>query len=1071
MGLAALFMFSMESRSEPSSSSHSRLTPLTVEDPTTSSTPRLLGEVIVLLFGEDGLPLASFDVVNAPERVTSDGILRLVIAPGIHHFTLRFTDQGCEQSAALPEVGVVAGEQTEILARVGADGVVTAEVFLPPGVGLPTRSEDGLDDQTIARATSPADTCAPAVWRGIVLDEENGAPVKDVQVMVRGATDRAVTDAAGKFTLTLAAGAYDASLIHPGYITQMVEQVNLTCGAEETQTFWLMPRKNTLDPLVVRVPHIAGTLAAAASERRESTSISEVLGSEQMSKSGDSDAAAALRRVTGLTVVGGKYVYVRGLGERYSATLMNGSSLPSPEPERRVVPLDLFPAGVLDGLLIHKTYSPELPGEFGGGTVLLRTRGIPDAFTLKLQLGVSGIAGTTFADGLRYEGGPLDVLGLDGGFRSLPSEVRAASRDQALLPGDRFSDRGYSAEELEAFGESLANRWQLFPSMMLPGFSLSGEVGDRFSLGDWQLGYLGAINFGNGAQTLRYQERYLLVGQNGEMETSHQYQFYKTTVSADLGAMLTLGAALADAHELRATTFLGRITDDEAREYVGENRDVSTEIWVSRLRFIERTLLSEQLTGTHRFADLNDLRWNWSYTYALARRDEPDRRETRFDREPGTNRWLLSDRPEGNQRFFSELLDHSHDVQTSLRLPFSQWSGLESHVEVGLASAQKSRVVDTRRFKFQHKGPLSGDPKIITMTGGQIQPEEIFRPENIGPDGFQFEEFTQPTDNYDANQWIAAGYAMTELPLGLGFRLQGGVRLESGYQYVRTFQLFNPDQTPVLAELQTLDVLPAANLSYDVSEDIRLRAAFSKTISRPDFRELSPATFNDVTGGQQIFGNPDLERAQIYAGDLRFEWYPDAGTQVSVAGFYKHFIDPIEQVVIPSAQQSITYQNAQAADNLGVEVEGRAEVGNFLPLLEGAYVAGNASLIFSRVSLLEQSQTISTSKERALQGQSPYVVNLQLGYDHEDLGLSTALLYNVYGARIQGVGALGAPDIFESPFHALDLILSKRLPGGLSLKLKAKNLIDLPQEWTQGGTVLSSVQRGRALSLSVSWAL
>lgn len=1012
--------------------------------------------LVLYVFDEDGLPTRAFRLEGSSEAPGEAAALRAQLPASRGELTLVLLDGEQARRVSLGAVPLVSGEETEVLVNLGAKGAFHVHVDGPKGALLPPpASLEGHEEPLSER-------CASARITGLIVSLEDSAPVKDVAVLVRGRELEARSDEAGRFSLELPAGSWGLSFIHPDHSAEVQEGVALGCGEAKELVVELSPRAGTLDTLVVKVPKVAGTVAAALDERKKASTITEVLGAEQMSKSGDSDAASALRRVTGLTVVDGKYVYVRGLGERYSSTLMNGASLPSPEPERRVVPLDLFPSGVLDGMVIKKTYSPDLPGEFGGGTVELKTRGVPEDFILKLGVGTGALLGTTLSEGLTYRGGPLDLLGLDAGARSLPEPVREASRDQAVLPSDRFGTRGYSPEELERLGELMPNVWSPERALVPPGFSLSGELGDRFELGPVTLGYLAAAHYGNGYRASRHRQHYLLVGQGGALERAHSYDFESMKMEVDGGAILTLGALFGEEHQVTSTAFLGRITDDETRVYQGTNRDVGTEIRVSRLRFVERTLLAEQLYGEHTFPALFGLGLDWGYTYALALRHEPDTRETRYDHEGGTARWNLSDRPEGNQRFFSDLTDHSHDAKLSLTLSFSQWNGLEANVKVGAAVATKSRSVDTRRYKF--KNGTNVDPKLLSRP-----PEEIFLPEHIGAGAFEFQEFTQPTDNYSAGQVIAAGYAMTDLPLWHGLKLQGGVRVEYGRQQVTTFELFNPDNEPVVAEIDTLDVLPAANLSWEVIEDMHLRSAFSVTVSRPDFRELSPATFNDVTGGRQIFGNPDLERALIYAGDLRWEWYPTLGTSLSAALFYKHFQDPIEQVVIASAQQSVTFENAEAADNVGVEVEGRFDFGLLHEYAEGLYVAGNAALIYSRVALGESG--ITTSKERPLQGQSPYVVNLQLGYDHEELGTNATLLYNVFGPRIAEVGAQGAPDVYEQPFHSLDVVLKQRLPGGFSVGLTVKNLLDLPVEVTQGDEQLvERLYKGRAVSLSLGWS-
>jgi outer membrane receptor protein involved in Fe transport len=291
--------------------------------------------------------------------------------------------------------------------------------------------------------------------------------------------------------------------------------------------------------------------------------------------------------------------------------------------------------------------------------------------------------------------------------------------------------------------------------------------------------------------------------------------------------------------------------------------------------------------------------------------------------------------------------------------------------------------------------------------------------------------------------------------------------VEGSFQRVRTFELFNPDNAPVISKLETIDALPVVGTTWKFTKKMQLRLIYARTVSRPDFRELSPATFNDVTGGRQIFGNPDLKRAQLDNVDLRWEWYPRRKESISVAAFYKHFTNPIESVVVVSAQHSVTYENAKGAHNVGVELTARTGLGFIHNKARDFFIAGNAAFIWSRVILPEESG-IQTSNKRPLQGQSPFVVNIQAGYDNVVKGSAVMVLYNVFGKRIREVGALGAPDIWQQPFHQLDLVFKQKLGRGFSLSIKGKNLIDLPVRLTQGGETTETYRNGRAFSVGLS---
>jgi outer membrane receptor protein involved in Fe transport len=994
----------------------------------------LAGQLEGVVFTPDGGPAAGVEVSvagGAFARTDEDGAFRFELPGG--RYVLQLQGLSTEPIPVLEE-GV-----TEALLTVHA-GRLFASVEAPPG------------------AAGAGEALAAGWIRGVVLDAEQGAPVEGVRVYVRGQPVEALTDAAGVFALEVPEGTHDLSLIRSGYAS--LSRPGVAVAAEQTAevALELVPAGLELEAFTVSAPRIVGGTADLLSERKASGNVGEMLGAEQMARSGDSNAAAALSRVTGLTVVGGKYVYVRGLGERYSSTLLNGSSLPSPEPERRVVPLDLFPASILDSVVIQKSYSVERPGEFGGGTIELRTRGVPSSPMLKVGLSTGYTQATTFQTGITGPRGPTDFWGFDGGFRDLPEAVQQASDESPLEEGDMFSDLGYTASELEALGEAMPDRWYVRPFEIPMDLGASLAAGRGWEVGGGRLGALGALTFSNGWEMSEFTRSYYLLGGGGELELSHEYDFLSVENQIRAGAIAVLVAELGPDHTINATSVVNRSTDYESRIYEGYNRDLGSDIRVTRNRWVERQLWFNQLEGSHRLGTdgPGGLRPElcWRYALSLASRLEPDRREWRQDLEPGTDTWYLSDRPEGNQIVYSDLGDINHDAGVDLRLPFGAVT-----TRAGVNAVFRDRLVDTRRYKYMHKGEYSRDEGVLSS-----EVDEIFTPETIGPDGFQFEEITRQTDNYTARQRIQAGYGKAEVALGERLRLDGGLRVERSLQEVETFELFNPDSVPVTAELETTDLLPAGTLTFNLTDDQLLRAGYGRTLSRPDFRELSPATFNDVTGGRQIYGNPDLDRAIIHNADLRWEWFLSETELISVGGFYKRFLNPIETTVVVSAQLSVTYQNAEEAENLGAELEFRKDLfGDF-------YSAGNLALIRSRVTLADDAG-IQTSDRRPLQGQSPYVVNLSLGYADPDSGTDLSLLYNVFGPRIDEVGALGVPDAYEMPAHRLDAVLSQGLPRGLRFSLKGTNLLNPVYRKEQGGYTTESLRKGWGVSAGLSWGL
>ncbi|MEZ4458214.1 MAG: TonB-dependent receptor [bacterium] len=973
------------------------------------------------VFGEEGLQVEAI-VTICGTRIQSDaqGSVTVTAAPG-----------PCE---------LVYGEQTASVELISGTSIEV--MFRPDGIEI-----EGATSQSTQEPEDVAVEAVPVSGQVVSLE---GKPIRDARIFVRGLDVEAQSDATGAFKLSLAVGEHEISVVHPDFSAQ-----NVVVQVSRTNTnpvrIELTPSAVQLEDFTVTAPRIEGGQIEVLTERRDSAQVTEVLGAEQMSKSGASDAADALSRVTGITLVGGKYVYVRGLGDRYSSTLLNRSYLPSPEPEKRVVPLDMFPTDVLESVLVQKNFSPDMPGEFGGGVVELRTRRFPSEFEASVGISVGARTGSTGQTVPWNQGGSLDFLGIDDGTRGLPDKVRAASEDSPLLPGDRFSVFGYSEAELESLGESFPNTWEQTTRTLPPNAGMDVSLGDRIELGEAVTGYRVGLTWSQDFALEESKKTYYVVGANG-LESRNQYDFTTAAREVVLGGIFTTGLEIGR-QKLTLTSLLDRITSDETRLYSGFNRDAGADIRVTRFRWVERTLAFEQLLGEHQF---DDFTLGWHYSFALALRAEPDRREYRYDARDG--RYRLSDRPEGNSRVYSDLVDSTHDVALDVTVPFQNWLG-ESSVKSGLSAVLKDREVDTRRYKYQGDG--------LSDVFYQ-EPEDLFVPENIGPDApLQFRESTRSTDNYVADQQILAAYSMVELPLLSALTMSAGVRLEYSSQSVETFELFNPDGERVPADLQTLDPLPALALTYTLNPQHILRFATSRTVSRPDFRELSPLLFADVAGGRAVQGNPDLNRALITHADLRYEFYPAPQENISVGGFAKLFDAPIESELQAGAQPLLTFQNADSAVNVGAEVEVRKSFGMFTPLLEDVYLGGNFSLIYSRVSLAPGGN--QTNAERPLQGQSPYVVNANVGYDNPDRGISASLLYNVVGRRIDSVGSAGAPDVYQEAVHGLDFVYRQKVAGHWNLGFKASNLLDPSVEITQGGKVAESYSMGRKVSASVGY--
>lgn len=941
-------------------------------------------------------------------------------------------------------VPIVRNEITEVIITLSHDGSKPEIVLEAPAYF--EESESATIDTSAAKG----------FLTGTVVDIEEKKPVVGARIFFRGVDAETKTDDRGDFSIELTAGTYALSIIHTQFATQTIEGIIVPEKESTSLQIEMTPTSFELDTYTVTAIRIEGGISSLMEERRTSTNVTDIIGAEQISKSGDSDAASALKRVTGLTVVGGKYVYVRGMGERYSSSLLNDAHIPSPEPERRVVPLDLFPVDVIESMEIQKTYSPDMPGEFGGGSVKIRTKGIPSGyiFSFSLSNGYNDI--TTGKQGYTYSGGSTDWLGFDDGTRSLPSGI---DHSEYQIRKGTPNSKGYTEEEIEVFGESFDNTWEVNEFSIPTDFGLSTTVGNKHSHGENNFGYLLSLTY---SSDYSKQERlYNNYGvQSGVLNLNDSYNFHVTTREIDLGGILDLGYSIGENHTFKLTTLLLRITEDRGRVYDGFAGDQGDYIRVTSLRWIEQMLLTEQLSGQHHLPGFFDADLHWIFTYSMASRDEPDRRDVKYELDDSSGLYRLSTLSDGNHRIFSELDGDTIDFALMYRQPYKVWNGLLASFSTGFNFMVKDRVVDTRRFSFNRGSDFPYEDL-------QLSPEEIFSADNIGPGLMELQESTLPTDHYEASQTMLAYYLKTDLPLTENFDFSGGFRVEYSEQVVDTLNIYSTSDEKIQAKLETTDVLPALTLTWRFYPDMQLRGGFSQTVSRPDFRELSPATYNDVVGGREIKGNPEVQRALINNYDIRWEWYPTATESISVGAFYKKFIDPIESTIDGGSNQQMSFENADGAENYGIEFEFRKSMGFIMDSLDDLYFSGNFAFIESDVQLGEGGGDV-TSKNRALQGQSPYVINLSLNYDNPESKRNIALLYNTFGKRISNVGYSGLPDVYEQPFQRLDFVVGTGIFGRLGVKFKIKNLLDEKVEYTQENEITETYETGRSYSLSFS---
>ncbi|WP_262696251.1 TonB-dependent receptor domain-containing protein [Kordiimonas aquimaris] len=818
-------------------------------------------------------------------------------------------------------------------------------------------------------------------------------------------------------------------------------------------------------------------------EKRATSEISNILDAEAFTLAGDGDVGSALQRLPGLSLVGGKYVYVRGLGERYSATLLNNSGIPSTEPLRKVVPLDIFPTAIIQDVLVQKTYSATYPAEFAGGVIDIRTKKVPDDFVL--EIGISGKYNSeaTGKTGLSYDGSNSEIFGFGGSLRTIPSEILQDVTLESLTP-----------DQLEAAGEAIPNIFSIDNESLYPGLGFNAIYGDRFEVGDeGAFGFFAAVDYDVNTRNRVGVRRDFNVDNSGPVENFNfapeicdrtgfegggdDCGLRQTNLDVALNGILSLGYEFNSSHSINYTgTVLRQSTKRSLIEkgiFAAERDALRTR---STIDFIESQVWTNQLSGEHNvslFGDsdtFQEAKIEWRANISRSDRDAPLRRNTVYEFDDVLGEFLILARPDGNVTSYSALDEETREFGLDIEQP-SYIGDFAVDFAGGFTYAEKERSFGLVRYNFAIPSGASTDLR-------RLAPEIIFGPTNIDPNGIRLTEIFDASDFYDATFENIQAYFSADIEISEKARLSLGLRYEDSEQIVNTVDrtTLDPIQVTQLGEF----LLPAATFTYEIIENMQVRLAYSQTITRPDLRELSVAPFIDDERNITVRGNPTLRITEINNYDARFEWYFDAGESLTVGAFYKEFSNPIEQSVTAFGEgRLITYINGQSAELKGVEVEVEKILflqdwfdWNWLGTRE-VFMKANASYIDGETITAEADLGIVTNAVRAFQGQSEYLANFQIGWRDYDRGENLAFVLNYTGRRLSLLGVFGAPDEFESPPILLNFAYSKEFEVGgrpLTVSFEADNILNDSIRFTQAGLVTEGYDLGTTLSLGFKYS-
>ncbi len=898
----------------------------------------------------------------------------------------------------------------------------------------------------------------PGRIEGRIIDVRSGAGLPDVSVRVVGTPRGTSSGVDGRYTIVnVPPGTLSLQVRRLGYAAKIVTGVVLPVGGAVEQNITLTPSSVQLEAVSVTAAAERGTVSDAIDGQRHATGVVSSVTAEQIAKSPDGDAAQAVKRVSGVTVQDGKYVFVRGLGERYTTASLNGARVPSPEPERRVVPLDMFPAGLLQTITTSKTFTPDQQGDFSGALVNIKTKEFPARRTGTLTLGSGYASGATGARVLSASGVGGEGLAMVGSGRALPPLVAQGGNFQAI---------NLQQGDVNLLVNSFRNAWTPTAGTGAPLMNGAASFGgnDPILFGH-RLGYLVSGSISSGTDVKDGQVRALADRGTTRGETVEIDRFSGSTVSKGVlwGGLTNLSTLVGEGSRLTFNGLFNRSADNDARVETGSFAADANRVKITRMQYVERGVYSGQLGGEHQLGATQKL--DWSATASGVRRYEPDRSEfvqvveQDIPGGPEVLRWLNGGSG-GAVRTFSDLNENSHEYAANYQLDFGG-GATPPHVKLGMLRRNTSRDADSRAYAISARN--------LTNAMRELSPEQIFDGRFSTPAAsiFTFGALSQG-GQYTARDQLTAGYLMAELPLGSRVRLMGGSRYESDDLEVDAYSTLG---SPVLTHKLWNDVLPSLALNVALGGTQQLRLSASRTVARPEYRELSPITSRDVIGGENLRGDENLERTRVSNADLRWEMYPAAGEILSVALFAKRFDQPIERVYGSGSGGTsyVFFTNARSADNYGVELELRKELGTLGPLFSPLTFFGNVTLMESRIHLYEGTQAAATNLSRRMVGQAPYVVNTGLTYSSNGGGATATLLYNRVGARLTAAGSSPLPDVIEQPRNVLDASLRLDLSQLVTMRLDTKNLLDSPYEVTQGTVLRERYLAGRTVQLGLQW--
>ncbi|GHT34147.1 outer membrane protein [Bacteroidia bacterium] len=868
---------------------------------------------------------------------------------------------------------------------------------------------------------------------GVVIDKKTGETVIGANVVIENHNKFAVTDIDGKFKINgLLVGNYNLKASYISYQTAELADVKVSEGQTTSLKIAMFEGETQLKEVVVNGTRKMNNESSMLYAQKTALTVTSSVSAQQITRTQDRDASEVIKRVPGISIIDDKFVIARGLSQRYNGVWINNSAVPSSEADARSFSFDIIPSSQIENLTIVKSPSPELPADFSGGFIKVSTKNIPSENMFSVSYGANYNTETTFNDFKYSKGSSTDWLAFDNGFRSLNNMVPSRMDNNNVSQVDAISKNGFN------------NNWAVNKKTAIPDQRFSMVLNRRFeTASNKQWGLIAAVNYSNSFRTILDMENDRFgVYDNNKDQPTYKYKYNDNVYTNDVkvGGMFNLSFVPNSNHTFEFRNLynqLGRnrYTERSGFQYISGyyKQEKGEYLYSSRMAY------SGQFAGKHLFSENNKLDWTLGFSYSD--KNQPDRRiiareengnvdDTYFGMMEVNQNDISRDFTKLNEYIYSFALNYNHDFNLA---------GIRPSLKTGVYLQYRDRDYSTRSFYYRwniNSFPVGFPYKNVV--------DEILTATNYGSDKLYIYEDTDNRDSYSGYEFMPAGYLALNIPLNK-FNIYTGVRYEynklsvTNYTSIKEFKQRTNDYTQN-------NLFPSLNASYAINDKNQLRLGYGTSINRQEFREVSPSVYYDFELFSMIKGNPDLKPAYVQNADFRYEYYPSPSELISVALFYKHFKNPIEWTYLDAGgSYTYTFENAESANNYGIEVDIKKEL-DFMGLNNFSLTL-NSSLISSKVLFGDN----SLEADRPMQGQSPYLVNAGLFYQHDKLQLNTGLLYNIIGKRIVGIGQKDGsehgsidndvPDLYEMPRNVIDFTINKKFGKHVEISAAVKDIL------------------------------